>query len=73
MKLAPLYRVNCISPGNIFFEGGTWDKIKKSGKLNLQKMLNDKVPAKRFGEPIDMASFAVFYHPQKYPLLMVLV
>lgn len=64
-KLAPLYRVNCISPGNIFFEGGTWDKIRKSGKLNLQKMLNDKVPAKRFGEPIDIASFAVFLSSSK--------
>ena len=59
-KLAPCYRVNCISPGNIYFPGGTWDKIKREGNLDIDKMLEEKVPIKRFGNPREIASFAVY-------------
>lgn len=59
-KLAPEYRINCISPGNIFFEGGTWDRIKKSGRIDVEKMLSEKVPMKRFGTKTEIASFAVY-------------
>ena len=59
-KLAPNYRVNCISPGNIFFEGGTWDKIKKEGKVDIENLLETKVPARRLGTPADISKLAVF-------------
>lgn len=64
-KLGPLFRVNCISPGNIFFKGGTWDKIKNSGEINIEKMLEENVPLKKFGSPLDIASFAVFLSSYK--------
>ena len=64
-KLAPNYRVNCVAPGNIYFEGGTWDKIKKSGEVDIDKLLNEKVPSRRFGNPIDIAAFLVFLSSSK--------
>lgn len=64
-KLAPLFRVNCISPGNIFFKGGTWDKIQRSGEVEITKMLNEKVPMQRFGLTLDIAYFAVFLSSSK--------
>lgn len=65
-KLAPNYRVNCISPGNIYFEGGTWDRIKKSNQINIEKLLEKKVPLQRLGTPIDIAGFTVFLSSSKY-------
>ena len=59
-KLAPHYRVNCISPGNIFFKGGTWDRIKQEGKIDIDELLKTKVPSRRFGTPSDISKFAVF-------------
>ena len=59
-KLSPNIRVNCVSPGNIYFEGGTWDKIKKAGELDIDNLINEKVPSKRFGNPLDIAAFIVF-------------
>ncbi len=65
-KLAPVFRVNCIAPGNIYFEGGTWDKIKKSGEIDIDKLISEKVPSRRLGNPIDIAAFAVFLSSTKY-------
>ena len=65
-KLSPVFRVNCISPGNVYFEGGTWDKIKKSGEINVDKLINEKVPSRRLGNPNDIAAFAVFLSSSKY-------
>ena len=59
-KLSPTYRVNCISPGNIFFKNGTWDKIKKEGKININDLLKNKVPSRRFGTPSDVSKLAIY-------------
>lgn len=59
-KLAPSFRVNCISPGNVYFEGGTWDKITKEGKIDIEDLLINRVPSRRFGTPQDISKLAVF-------------
>ena len=64
-KLSPWVRVNCVAPGNIYFEGGTWDRIIKNGELDIDRLLNEKVPSKRLGKPIDIAAFIVFLSSEK--------
>ncbi len=59
-KLSPDFRVNCISPGNIYFKGGTWDKIKSEGIVDVDDLLTNKVPSGRFGTPKDISSIATF-------------
>ena len=59
-KLSPTYRVNCIAPGNIYFKGGTWDLIKSEGKIDIDDLINNKVPSRRLGNPSDISKFAVF-------------
>lgn len=59
-KLAPNVRVNVIAPGNIYFEGGSWDnKIKQDNEL-VKKIIKSKVPMNRFGLPEEIAASAVF-------------
>lgn len=59
-KLAPDIRVNCIAPGNILFENGTWDiKIKQNAKA-VDTYIKSQVPLKRFGKPEEIANAALF-------------
>ena len=53
-------RVNMISPGNILFAGGSWEKKQKSNKGDIQKMLNEKVPLEMFGTPEDIGNMVAF-------------
>lgn len=64
-KLAPGIRVNTISPGNIFFEGGTWDIKFKNDPQKVESIINEKVPVKRFGLPEEVANLAVFISSDK--------
>jgi len=53
-------RVNMVSPGNILFPDGNWDKKQKIDKDGIEKMLNTKVPLKRFGTPEDIGNMVAF-------------
>jgi 3-oxoacyl-[acyl-carrier protein] reductase len=53
-------RINGLLPGNIYFEGSTWESKFKQSESQVMDMLNKKVPLKRFGKPEEIASFAVF-------------
>ncbi|MBT7609913.1 MAG: SDR family oxidoreductase [Bacteriovoracaceae bacterium] len=53
-------RVNSVSPGNIRFEGGNWDKKEKENAAAVEKMLEEKVPMKRFGKPEEIADVVAF-------------
>ncbi len=53
-------RVNTISPGNIYFEGGTWDLKLKENKEKVLAMLEKSVPLKRFAIPEEIASLIIF-------------
>lgn len=53
-------RVNSIAPGNILFEGGSWDGRRAAAPQQVQQMLDAEVPQKRFGSTRDIAALAAF-------------
>lgn len=52
-------RVNCICPGSIYFEGGTWD-IARRDNPTLYHATMASCPAGRMGTPEEVANVAVF-------------
>ena len=52
-------RVNCIAPGSIFFEGGTWDKAKRENTKLYDRTLA-RIPSGRFGTPEEIGRVAAF-------------
>lgn len=52
-------RVNCIAPGSIFFEGGTWDDVQKANPPLYERILAS-IPSGRFGTPEEVANVALF-------------
>ena len=53
-------RMNAISPGNIFFPGGTWDKKIHENPEPTQKYIRDNVPLQRFGTADDVGSLVCY-------------
>lgn len=53
-------RINAISPGNIYFEGGTWDRRSRENPNGVARILEAKVPLMRFGRPEEIADLACF-------------
>lgn len=53
-------RVNSVIPGNIFFEGGTWDKKIKGNKDAVYKMISSCVPMNKFGTTREIANSILF-------------
>jgi 3-oxoacyl-[acyl-carrier protein] reductase len=53
-------RVNCIAPGNVYFDGGSWDEKIKANPKRIQTLIETTVPMRRFGKPEEIASAAVF-------------
>ena len=59
-SLAPKgIRVNIVSPGPVFFEGGNWDKIKTHMEAFYDSTVA-KMPLKRLGEPREIANTIAF-------------
>ena len=52
-------RVNAVSPGSIFFEGGVWDQRKKNEPERYERMLKLN-PLGRFGKPEEIAAGVAF-------------
>jgi 3-oxoacyl-[acyl-carrier protein] reductase len=52
-------RVNCIAPGSIFFEGGTWDVVQRENPQLYARILGG-IPSGRFGTPEEVANVALF-------------
>jgi 3-oxoacyl-[acyl-carrier protein] reductase len=46
--------INGIVPGNIIFEGSTWDLKIKQNPIKTKKYIEDNVPANSFGTPKDI-------------------
>jgi len=58
--LAPkAIRVNIVSPGPVFFEGGNWDTIKTHMEAFFDATVQ-KMPLKRLGEPREIANTIAF-------------
>jgi len=53
-------RINGLAPGNILFDGGTWDAKQQADPEGVQAMLDREVPLRRFGAPQDVADAAAF-------------
>ena len=53
-------RVNCIAPGNIMFEGGTWASKMRDTPETTSEYISSSVPMKRFGRPEEIADAALF-------------
>jgi 3-oxoacyl-[acyl-carrier protein] reductase len=59
-KVALEVRVNVIAPGNVHFPGSSWEEKIETDSKNIEQMLQDKVPMKRFGTPQEIADAATF-------------
>ena len=59
-KLAPSVRVNVIVPGNVYFEGGSWDEKIQQDKNHVDEVIRLSVPMNRFATPQEIADSAVF-------------
>ena len=53
-------RINAIAPGNILFEGSTWQSKLEKNPDNVEKMLKDNVTLNAFGKPIDIANLVLY-------------
>jgi len=58
-------RINAIAPGNILFDGGTWDRKRKEDPTGVEAMLRHDVPLGRLGSPEEIAPLAVFLSSPK--------
>lgn len=52
-------RVNCVSPGNIYFEDGLWGRVEKNNPEFFADMLGAN-PMGRMGKPEEVANATVF-------------
>jgi 3-oxoacyl-[acyl-carrier protein] reductase len=64
-KLIGKVRVNSVSPGNILFDGGTWEKKLKKNKKNVYEYIKTNVPLNRFGTAKEIANSIVFLSSDK--------
>lgn len=53
-------RINAVAPGNIFFEGGTWDEKMKQSPDDVREMLDREVPMGRLGTVDEIAAAVTF-------------
>ncbi len=53
-------RINAVAPGNIFFEGGTWDRKLAENREAVERMLEHEVPLRRFGTAVEVANAVAF-------------
>ena len=52
-------RVNTVSPGSIYFEGGTWDRVEKN-MPDYFEQVRKSIPFGRFGKPDEVARVVAF-------------
>jgi 3-oxoacyl-[acyl-carrier protein] reductase len=52
-------RVNCVAPGNILFPGGSWERHLAQRPDEVQRMIAEDVPLRRFGRPEEIADLIV--------------
>ena len=53
-------RINALAPGNILFEGSSWEPKVARDPTAVQAMLDKEVALKRFGKPEEVADMAAF-------------
>lgn len=58
-------RINAISPGNVLFEGGTWDRKIRENRDAVAEYIDRVVPMKGFATPEDIAWMAAYLLSEK--------
>ena len=58
-------RVNCVLPGNVYFEGGRWNELRNMDIEGTMHYISTNVPMKRFGEPMEIANAIAFLASDK--------
>lgn len=53
-------RVNCVQPGNIYFDGGRWEELRRENKEGIDQYIQNEVPMARFGKPEEIAHAVSF-------------
>ena len=53
-------RINAVSPGNIFFEGGRWEELMAQNLAGTKEYIEKEVPMKRFGRVEEIAETLLF-------------
>jgi 3-oxoacyl-[acyl-carrier protein] reductase len=53
-------RVNAVAPGNIFFDGGSWEKHLEARRDEVLRYIASEVPMQRFGKPEEIADVVAF-------------
>lgn len=53
-------RLNAISPGNVLFENGTWNRKIAENPDEVQKYVSENVPLQRFATPEEIGMLASF-------------
>ena len=59
-KLGGNVRINVLAPGNIYFEGGSWEQKIKADEARVRNLIQGTVPMNRFGTPVEIADAALF-------------
>jgi 3-oxoacyl-[acyl-carrier protein] reductase len=52
--------VNCVAPGSILFEGGSWHRRQQSDPEQIAEFVEREIPIGRFGRPEEVASVVAF-------------
>lgn len=52
--------INAIAPGNILFDGSTWDSKIKCNAKAVDEFLSANVPLNKLGSPSDISSFCMY-------------
>ncbi|MDD1665476.1 MAG: SDR family oxidoreductase [Methanomicrobiales archaeon] len=53
-------RMNAVSPGNVYVEGGTWGIRMKDDPVGTKRYIEENVPMKRFGIPGEIGRLVCF-------------
>lgn len=53
-------RINALAPGNVLFEGSSWEKHLNNNRQAVEEMLAREVALKRFGSTEEIANVAAF-------------
>lgn len=59
-------RVNSISPGNVMFEGSTWDDKMKNDKEFVDEYIQNNVPLNSFATPKDIAKAVIYLEESSF-------
>ena len=53
-------RINAISPGNVLFSGSIWEKKLLDNPDKINRMLNEKIPLRKFVSLEDISEAVAF-------------